>query len=74
MVSKLKYALLGCCAVQPSFEHSYMFSGTFFSQIVVIDEPRRKMKTEDKNSMTCTHLPVTGGGSGTSEMEGGTAP
>lgn len=32
------------------------------------------MKTEDKNSMTCTHLPVTGGGSGTSEMEGGTAP
>lgn len=32
------------------------------------------MKTEDKNSMTRTHLPVTRGGSGTSEMEGGTAP
>lgn len=31
------------------------------------------MKTEDKNSMARTHF-VTRGGSGTSEMEGGTAP
>lgn len=54
MVSKLKYALLGCCAVQPSFEHSYMFSGAFFSQIVVIDESRRKMKRED-NVNLLTH-------------------
>lgn len=54
-VSRLKPALLSCCAISPSFKSPCVLSRAFLHQIIVTDELHRKKRTEDRVHLL-THM------------------